>query len=328
MMKAEGTPADLRIAHFNVLERMGEHALGETFRARDTRFGRTVALKVVRSSAIEPAGVDAFLADARAAAGLSHPNIATLFDVGADDGGWYLAYEYAAGVLLRQEMAGRALSPRRAVEIAVQVADALADAHAQGVLHTDLRPDTIIITQKGSAKVLETGMTRWTRGGATRAAAATAVDALDAHTLNIVAYMSPEQALGPGCDARSDIFSLGVILHEMLTGRGGFKAPTAAETILQIARTPLAAPSSLNHDVPQEIDAVIARATAKGIDGRQQSAASLSAELRSVGAVLDVRSGDVDPRELLPLDDEGGSGKWWAVAIGAGLVALAVWWLR
>src|SRR5262245_3830565 len=154
-MKDAAAPDGARVAHFNILGRMGECALGETFRARDTRFGRTVALKVVRSSSIDPANADAFLADARAAARLSHPNIATLFDVGEYDGGWYLAYEFAAGVLLRQEMAGRALSPRRGVEIAVQVADALAEAHAQDMLHLDLRPDTIIITQKGSAKVLE-----------------------------------------------------------------------------------------------------------------------------------------------------------------------------
>jgi len=317
---------DGSVAHFNLLERMGESALGETFRARDTKFGRTVALKCVSAAKIDPANVDAFLADARAAAGLSHPNIATLFDVGPYDDGWYLAYEYASGVLLRQEMAGRALSPRRAVEIAVQIADALSEAHAQGVLHTDLRPDTIFLTQKGSAKVLETGMARWTRGGAVRATAARSADSLDAHALSIVSYMSPEQSLGDGCDARSDIFSLGVILHEMLTGRAPFKAASPADTILQIARSPLPAPSGINPDVPPELDAIVARATAKGIDGRQQSAASLSAELRSVGAVLDVRSGDGDPRELLPLDDEGGSGKWWAAAAVVALVALAVWW--
>src|SRR6185295_11100300 len=145
---------DRTIAHYNLLERIGEGALGEVFRARDTKFGRTVALKVVRGGTLEAGNVESFLADARHAAALSHPNIATLFDMGAHEDGWYLAYEYAAGVPLRQEIALGALSPRRAVELAVQIADALAESHAQGILHTDLRTDTIILTQKGSAKVL------------------------------------------------------------------------------------------------------------------------------------------------------------------------------
>src|SRR5215212_5737902 len=182
------------IAHYNLLEAIHDDALGEVYRARDTKVGRTVALKLVADATFTDADPrDRFLEDARAAAGLSHPNIATLFDVGEYDGGCYLAYEFTSGMTLRQENGGRAVNPRRAVELAVQIADALAEAHSRGVLHGDLRPDTIVVTQKGSAKVLHCGMSRWTRGGRTRARAAASPQSLGPETVAIVAYMSPEQ---------------------------------------------------------------------------------------------------------------------------------------
>ena len=127
------------IAHYNLLERIGEGALGEVYRARDTKFGRTVALKVVKADALEGGARAAFLDDARTAATLSHPNIATLFDVGEYDEGCYLAYEFAQGITLGQEISGRPVNPRRVVELAVQIADALADGHAQGIIHTPAR---------------------------------------------------------------------------------------------------------------------------------------------------------------------------------------------
>src|SRR3990172_9169815 len=202
---------DQTIAHYNLLDRIGERSFGEVYRARDTRYGRTVALKLIAAG---PRGArrDAFPDAARAAATLSHPNIAALFDVGEQDGDCYLAYEFATGGAPAREIAGRSMNPRRALGIAVQVADALADAHAQGLLHADLRPGTIIVTEKGNAKVLDCGMATWTRGGEGRARAAHHPDELGADTLPIVAYMSPEQALGGLVDARTDIFSLGVII--------------------------------------------------------------------------------------------------------------------
>jgi serine/threonine protein kinase len=314
------------IAHYNLLERIGQGGLGEVYRARDTKLGRTVALKLAPDSAFaDGAAREMFLADARAAAALSHPNIATLFDVGKFDGGFYLAYEFASGVTLQRELSGRPAHPRRAVELAVQIAEALADAHAAGVLHGDLRPDTIIVTQKGSAKVLDFGMSRWTRGGKTRTRAASSPGSLGADALRVVCYMSPEQALGGSVDPRSDVFSLGVVLYEMLTGQNPFIAPTSAQTVVNVTSTSV--PSSLAAATASaDLDAIVARAMAKEIDKRHQSAAAFSAELRSVGAMLDVRSGDAAPGDLLPLDDDGGSGKWWwaAVAIVAG--AAVVWW--
>jgi serine/threonine protein kinase len=314
------------IAHYNLLERIGQGGLGEVYRARDTKVGRTVALKLAPDSAFADAAArETFLSDARVAAILSHPNIATLFDVGEYDGGCYLAYEFASGVTLRQEMSGRPTNPRRAVELAVQIADALADAHSGGVLHGDLRPDTIFVTQKGSAKVLEFGMSRWTRGGNTRARAASSPESLGPDAIRVVSYMSPEQALGGSVDPRSDVFSLGVVLYEMLTGRNPFSASSASQTVVNVTSAPV--PSShAAATASADLDAILARAMAKEIDKRHQSAASFSAELRSVGAMLDVRSGDAAPGDLLPLDDEGGPGRWWLAAAGLAIAAAAVWW--
>jgi serine/threonine-protein kinase len=312
------------IAHYNLLERIAEGAFGDVYRARDTKVGRTVALKLVPEAVFtDTATREMFLEDARAATSLSHPNIATLFDVGEYDGGCYLAYEFASGVTLRQEISGRAVHPRRAGELAVQIADALADGHSHGVLHTDLRPDTVFVTQKGSAKLLDFGMSRWTRGGKTRALACSSLESLGADAVPVVSYMSPEQAIGGAVDARTDVFSLGVVLYEMLAGRNPFAAASALQTVMNVIRAAAPPPAAASGD----FGAIIARAMAKEIDRRHQSAAAFSAELRSVGAILDVRSGDSLPGDLLPLDDERGSGNWWAAAIAVAALAAVVWWL-
>ena len=205
------------VAHYNLLERLGEGAFSEIYRARDTKFGRTVALRVIRDEAFSGEHMrEAFLRDARAAAQLSHPNITTLFEVGEFDGGCYLAYEFAAGVNLRRESAGRPVNPRRAIELAVHVADALAEGHSRDLVHADIRPETIFVTHKGSAKLLEFGMAHWTTGGRIRERAAAAPDALGADTISVVSYMSPEQTRGEAIDPRSDIYSLATVLYELL----------------------------------------------------------------------------------------------------------------
>jgi eukaryotic-like serine/threonine-protein kinase len=317
------------IAHYNLLERIGEGGLGEVYRARDTKVGRTVALKLPSPALLsDVARRSRFLEDARAAMSLSHPNIATLFDTGEDNGRWYLAYEFAQGGTLRQQIGGRPMHTRQAIEVAVQLADALAEAHSRGILHMDLRPETVIITSKGSSKILDFGMAAWTRGGAARARAGIDPESLTPEMLRVAAYLSPEQALGTATDARTDVFSLGVIVYEMLTGRNPFAAPTASATLTNIARKPPPPVRTLHPDLPPEFETILSRALAKDVAARHESAASIAAELRSIGAVLDVRAGDSPPGELLPIDDdEEGTGKWWLVAVLA-IAAIAIgWWM-
>jgi serine/threonine protein kinase len=316
-----------KVAHYNLLERIGEGALGEVYRARDTKFCRTVALKLIRGGALEAPAREAFLEDARIAATLSHPNVATLFEIGEHDGGWFLAYEFATGTTLRQEISGQRVNPRRVVELAVQVADALADAHANGIIHTDLRPDTIFVTPKGNAKILEFGMARWTRGGAIRRRAASKPDQLGPETQPVVAYLSPEQAIGGPVDGRTDVFSLGIITYEMLAGRNPFAAARPADTIVNIIAANCASLATVNPDVTPEFDALVMRTLGKDIEQRLQSAAAFSAELRSIGAMSDVRTGDSpSPGDLHPIDDDPGTARWWALAAGVAVLAAAAWW--
>jgi serine/threonine-protein kinase len=293
------------VAHYNLLEQIGEGGIGELHRARDTKVGRTVALKVVSPTiAGDPDRLQRLMQDARTVTVLSHPNIATLWEVGESDGHSYLAYEFAAGRSLLEESGGAPMNPRRALDLAVQIADAVADAHSAGILHGDLRPDTIIVTAKGNAKILDFGLAPWTRGGMLRASAAKNPDGLPPESSAVLAYLSPEQAIGSAVDPRTDVFSIGTLTYEMVTGRNPFVAPTGAATLMNVMQGKFAPASELNPAVPAELDAILAHALTPDLARRQQSAAALAAELRSVAAVLDVRTGDAAaPSAVLPIDD-------------------------
>jgi serine/threonine-protein kinase len=315
-----------RIAHYNLLEHIGLGGLGDVYRARDTRVGRTVALRVVPADLLgDSAARDAFRQSLREAAALSHANLATLFDSGEHGTRFYIAHEFVSGITLRQEISGRPVNPRRALELAIQISDALAEAHSRDVVHGDIRPDTIMVTGKGSAKILDFGLSRWTRGGQARVAAARSPESIGSDPLRVAAYLSPEQALGGVIDARSDLFSAGSVMYEMLTGRAPFEGSPPTATIMNVIRMAPARLSEVTPTLPPEIDGIIARALSKDLEARYQSAASLGAELRSVAAVLDVRSGESSVPDLIPLDEDRRSGAWiWAVILAA-LVA-AVWW--
>jgi eukaryotic-like serine/threonine-protein kinase len=320
------------IGHYNLLERIGKGGLGDTYRARDTRVGRTVALKLIAADvAADSENRARLLSEAQVAATLSHPNISTLFDMGEADGQVYLVYEYAPGRPLREEMSGGAMNPRRALELAVQLADGVADAHANGIIHGDLRPDTIIITPKGSAKILDFGFARWTRGGILRARAARDPDGLAPDAVKVLAYLSPEQALGGAVDSRTDVFSLGVLIFEMLTGRNPFMGATPPDTVVNVIRGAVPSASDVNKAVPSDIDRVIAHALVRDLSERQQSAATLSAELRGVNAALELKPAESsDPSSLMPLDETPDKSPAAGLLLGALAAAVAaagiVWW--
>ena len=322
-----GTPSS--IAHYNLLELMGHGGLGDLYRARDTKVGRTVALRLIPSTAFtDQAEKTAMLQSLKEAAALSHPNIATVFDFGDFADRVYVGHEFVSGITLRQEMAGRPVNPRRAIELAVQLADALAEAHSRDIVHGDLRPDTLMVTGKGSAKILEFGLSRWTNGGRARSAVAQSPNAIGADPASVAAYLSPEQALGNVIDPRSDLFSAGSIVYEMLTGRAPFAAATPDAAVMNVIRMAPMPTSSLNPALPVELDGIISRALSKGLDERYQSAASMAAELRSVAAVLDVRSGESSMPDLIPLDEERSNGKWIVLLVLVALAAVVWFWLR
>jgi serine/threonine protein kinase len=319
------------IAHYNLLEPIGSGGLGEVFRARDTQVGRTVALKIVDPAIVADATrLNQLAQDAEAAMRLSHPNIATLWDAGETAGQAYLAYEFIAGRSLREEAGGVPMNARRALDLAIQLADAGADATAHGVIHGDLRPGTVMVTTKGSAKILDFGMSAWTRGGALRARAAADPDALPADAVNVVAYLSPEQAIGSAVDARTDVFSLGVLAYELVTGRNPFAAATASQTIMNVIKARVTPPSEVNPAAPADLDAILTRALAPELTTRQQSAAALAAELRTVAAVLDVRAGDsIAPTAVIPLDetpDRTSMGLLVGALVAAAAAFGGIWW--
>jgi len=261
------------VAHYNLLERLEPAGPGELYRARDTRLGRTVALRLLPADFTSGADSRAALvAQARAMTVLSHPNVTTLFDAGEHEGRVYLAFEFLKGQSLRAEMAGQPLNVQRAVEAAIQITDAIADAHANGFVHGGLSPESVAMTQRGHAKIPAFELAA--HGGYTSAG-------LDGGEVRLLDYVAPEETTGQPADDRSDIYSIGAILYEMLTA----KRPNPKGA---------AAPSSANRHVPPELDAVVLRAVAPNPGSRPQSAAALAAELRGVVALIDAQGGAGD----------------------------------
>ena len=276
-------------------------------RARDTRLGRTVAVRLLPPEfARDPDARASLIERARSLAALSHPNVTTLFDVGEHDDRVYLVFEFLKGQSLRAETAGRPMKVRRAIELGIQIADAVADTHAAGFVHGGLSPDSIVITSKGHAKIPAFELAA--RSGFDRSGG----------DKRLRDYDSPEETRGQQADERSDIYSVGAVMYEMLTTRRPVHRGAAA-------------PSASNRQVPSEVDEVVLKAVAPNAALRFQSAATLAAELRSAAAILDVRAvaGDI-------AGDEDGHAEAHATSAGRvlvlttaillGLGALA-WWM-
>jgi eukaryotic-like serine/threonine-protein kinase len=283
-----------QLGQYKILDRIGAGGTGEVYRARDTRTGRTVALKKLRPDPAAPDRPIHITGEGPSPRRLSHPNIPETYEVVEEQGQAFLAMEFVPGDTLTKVISGRPLNPRTAVDVAAQVADALAEAHSLGIIHGDINPDNIIVTPKGSAKVLDFRLSARTTSGRLRQNAATMPDArLDGPSRSL-AYMSPEQARGEAADDRTDVFSLGVVLFEMLTGRLPFSGTTTAAVAREIVSTPAPSLTSVNASLPPELDPILRKALAKRANERYDSAATMAAELRSVGAVLDVRSDVAD----------------------------------
>ena len=287
------------LGHYKILGPIAVGRLGELLRARDTRAGRTVAIRVVANEiALHPQRRARFVEAARASAKLSHPNIAALYEIGEEQGHLFLVSEFVPGDTLKTVIAGRGLNPRHALDHGIQLADALAEAHALGVVHGAIRPATIIITPKGNAKFVDLGLAGFTEAEADRQRQAVAGGA--AVGIDDVAYASPEQLLGNEVDQRTDIFSLGAVVFEMVAGRPPFTGADAKTVAAAILKTEPPAPSAINRKLPSDLDAIVLRMLDKNLDQRYESAAALAAELRSVAAMLDVRDGAAEPPILAP----------------------------
>jgi serine/threonine protein kinase len=289
-----------QVGHYKVLERLGAGGIGEAYRARDTRAGRTVVIKhVSREIAGNQATLQRFLTDARASAALSHPGIASIHEVISDESGAYLVSDFIAGQTLIALSGGRPLNARHALDITIQIADALADVHAAGLVYGDLKPENVIVTPKGTVKLLDVGLASWTSGSAHRTTASTSPAALEVTSSGTIGYMSPEQVTGDAVDHRTDVFSLGVVLFELLTGTLPFQGASPADVTRQIVHATPPAPKAVNRTVPRAADRIVAKMLAKSVDTRFESMAALAAELRTVRSQLDVTE-----REPVPVTSQ------------------------
>ena len=288
------------LGHYRILERIGADGLGEIYRARDTLRGRTVAIRIVADSiARDPERRDRLTRDAHAAAAVSHPNIATLYEISEDQGTLFVSSEFVPGETLQAAMSGRPLNPRRAIDLAVQIADALAEAHAAGLVHACLASDAIIVTPKGHAKILELGLATWTRSA---------------------------RPSGPAIDHRTDVCSLGAVLFEMLTGRPRLDEEMTranAADILQARST------GTSNAIAGELSAIVSKALAADPGQRYESMATMAAELREAAAVLDARTGGSEPQQVVRGGHAPRRRSFAGITVLVlGIAVAAAWWQR
>jgi eukaryotic-like serine/threonine-protein kinase len=278
-------PAGTRLGPYEILTRIGSGGMGEVYRARDTRLGREVAIKVLPVEFSEdPQRLTRFEQEARSASALNHPNIVSVYDVGREGATSYIAMELVDGQNLRELLATDLPPLSKALEIAAQVADGLAKAHAAGIVHRDLKPENVMVSKDGFAKILDFGLAKPTRpdsGKALLSRVPTATGATEPGiALGTVGYMSPEQVRGLPVDSRSDIFSFGAILYELLTGRRAFRGASPADTLSAILKEEPPELSRGGAEVPPALERVVRRCLEKSREERFESARDLAFALR------------------------------------------------
>ena len=289
--------AGTNLGPYEIVAPLGEGGMGVVYRAHDSKLSRDVAIKVLSQHlAGDPVALERLQREARTLASASHPNILSVFDLGTSDGLTYIVMELLDGHTLRTLLGDGPLPIRKAVDYAIQIAQGLGAAHDRGITHRDLKPDNLFVTRDGRVKILDFGLARQNAALGTDETTALARGTAPGTVLGTVGYMSPEQVQGKPADARSDIFSFGAVLYEMLAGRRAFKGESAADTMHAILRGDPPALDEAAEGLPPALGRIVAHCLEKSPDQRFQSARDIAFNLESVSTLSSgARSGAVPP---------------------------------